>query len=135
MSMKLGSIAGLSLVLLAGCGSDLPPLAPLTGTITQDGKPFANGSLMFTPLGGGRPSVAETNAQGEFEAMYNQGVPGAILGKHSVMFEVGGASEPLSEEDAMNLHKKNPRPPKNFRITPTEVEVLEGGTVVEFTLE
>lgn len=117
-----------------GCGSDLPPLAPLTGTVTVDGKPYAKGSLMFSPVGGGRPSVAETNEQGEFEAMYQMGVPGAIIGKHSVMFEAAGTGEPLSEEDEMNLHKRNPGPPKDLKINPKEVEVKEGGTEVQFTL-
>lgn len=135
--MKL--IACLSMCIMVvscvGCGSDLPPLAPLKGTVTLDGKPFANGSLMFSPLGGGRPSVASTNDKGEFNALYSMGVPGAIIGKHSVMFEAGGATEPLSEEELMNLHKKNPKPPKNFKITPTEIEVEKAGTVVNFTLQ
>lgn len=134
MNLKAILIICLSVVSFAGCGSDLPPLAPLTGTITLDGKPFANGSLMFSPLDGGRPSVAETNEQGEFKAMYLLDVPGAMIGKHKVMFEAGGSDEPLSEEEEMNLHKKNPGPPKNFKISPTEVEVQEGGTVVNFTL-
>jgi hypothetical protein len=134
MNFRASLIACLTVVAFAGCGSDLPPLAPLTGTITLNGEPFANGSLMFSPLGGGRPSVAKTNEQGEFEAMYQLGVPGAIIGKHSVMFEAGGSDEPLSEEDEMNLHKKNPGPPKNFKISPKEVEVQQGGSVVNFTL-
>ena len=134
MNLRASLITCLTVVAFAGCSSDLPPLAPLTGTITLDGKPFANGSLMFSPVAGGRPSVAETNAQGEFEALYQLGIPGAIIGKHSVMFEAGGSDEPLSEEDEMNLHKKNPGPPKNFKISPTEVEVQKGGTVVNFTL-
>jgi hypothetical protein len=90
---------------------------------------------MFSPLGGGRPSVAQSNEKGEFTALYSVGVPGAIIGKHSVMFEAGGANEPLTEEEAMNLHKKNPRPPKNHKISPIEVEVLKGGTVINFTLK
>jgi hypothetical protein len=134
MNFRASLITCLTVVAFAGCGSDLPPLAPLTGTITQNGQPFANGSLMFSPVGGGRPSVAKTNEQGEFEAMYQLNVPGAIIGKHSVMFEAGGSDEPLTEEEEMNLHKKNPGPPKNFKISPTEVEVQKGGTVVEFTL-
>ena len=51
------------------------------------------------------------------------------------MFEAGGSDEPLSEEDAMNLHKKNPKPPKNHTISPIEVEVQKGGTVVNSTLK
>ena len=128
-------ISCLTVVGFVGCGSDLPQLAPLKGSVSLNGEPFANGSLMFSPSSGGRPSVAKTNDKGEFEALYSMGVPGAILGKHTVMFEAGGSDEPLSEEDAMNLHKKNPKPPKNFKISPTEVEVQKSGTIVNFILK
>ncbi len=134
MNLTANIFTCLIVVAFAGCGSDLPALAPLTGKITLKGEPFANGSLMFSPLAGGRPSVAETNERGEFKAMYQLGSPGAIIGKHSVMFEAGGSDEPLSEEDEMNLHKRNPKPPKHFKISPTEVEVQASGTVVNFTL-
>lgn len=135
MKLRASLITCLWVVAFTGCGSDLPPLAPLTGKISLNGEPFANGSLMFSPTGGGRPSVAKSNDKGEFTALYSIGAPGAIIGKHSVMFEAGGSDEPLSEEDAMNLHKKNPRPPKNHKISPTEVEVQKGGTVVNFILK
>ncbi|MCA9127393.1 MAG: carboxypeptidase regulatory-like domain-containing protein [Planctomycetales bacterium] len=134
MNSRVGLFVSLAAVLFTGCGSDLPPLAPLTGKITADGKPYANGSLMFSPVAGGRPSVAKTDENGEFEAMYQLNVPGAIIGKHTVMFEAAGSDEPLSEEDEMNLHKRNPGPPKDLKINPKEVEVLEDGTVVNFTL-
>lgn len=135
MKLMARLLSGLSAIWCVGCDNDLPPLAPLRGTVTLNGEPFANGSLMFSPLGGGRPSVANTNDKGEFNAMYTMGVPGAIIGKHSVMFEAGGSDEPLSEEDLMNLHKRNPKPPKNYKISPTEVEVEKSGTTVTFTLK
>ena len=79
--------------------------------------------------------VASTNEKGEFIALYSMGVPGALIGKHTVMFEPGGSVETLSEEELMNLHVKNPKPPKNYKISPTEVEVKQSGTEVNFTLQ
>lgn len=120
----------LSLALLTGCSSDLPPIASLTGTVTMDGKPYANGSLMFTPTNGGRPSVAATDENGNFTAMYNLDTSGALLGAHSVTFEPGGA--PDSEEDEFKPYAP---PEDNFKVSPSEITVEAGGTEVTITLE
>ncbi len=130
---NLRSLICLSLVVIAGCGSDRPPLAPLTGTVTLDGKPVQYGGLMFSPVEGGRPSVGGTNEEGEFEAMYVYGVPGAIIGKHRVMFEEGSADTgPESEEDEFKPYAP---PANNYTISPKDIEVESGGTVINFTLE
>jgi hypothetical protein len=116
-------------VVIAGCGSDRPPLGSLTGTVTLDGKPVQYAGLMFSPVDGGRPSVGGTNEKGEFEAMYVYGVPGAIIGKHRVVFEEGS---PESEEDEFKPYAP---PANNYTISPKEIEVDSGGTVINFTLE
>ncbi len=121
------------ILVIAGCGSDRPPLASLTGTVTLDGEPVPYGGLMFSPVDGGRPSLAGLNEEGEFEASYVYGVPGAIIGKHRVTFEEsnadGGAE---SEEDEFKPYAP---PANNYTISPTEIEVESGGTVINFTLE
>ncbi len=114
--------------LLSGCGSDLPPIAPLTGTVTMDGKAYANGSLMFTPTGGGRPSLAAIDENGNFKAMYNLNTPGALIGTHSVTFEPAGKAE----EDEFKPYAP---PAQNFKVTPSEVTVEDGGTEIAFTLK
>ncbi|MCR9291556.1 MAG: hypothetical protein NXI32_02480 [bacterium] len=118
------------IVVIAGCGSDRPPLASLTGTVTLDGKPVQYGGLMFSPVDGGRPSLAGLNEKGEFEASYVYGVPGAIIGKHRVVFEESTATE--SEEDEFKPYAP---PVDNYTISPKEIEVESGGTVINFTLE
>ncbi len=128
--VQTGILTCLSLFLLSGCGSNLPPIGPLTGTVTMGGKPYANGSLMFTPTNGGRPSVAATDENGKFEAMYNLDTPGALIGPHTVTFEPGGEKD--SEEDEFKPYA----PPKeNFKVTPSEITVEAGGTEVTITLE
>ena len=131
----LATLTLFSLMLSAlGCSSDLPPLAPLTGTVMLDGQPFANGSLVFSPTGGGRPSVAVTDENGEFSALYLQNTLGALLGKHTVSFEPAGQSA-VSEEQEFSPPAGAKKGPKNWRISPGEVKVEEGGTEVSFTLE
>ncbi len=127
--VQTGILTCLSLTLLSGCGSDLPPIGPLTGTVTLNGNPYANGSIMFTPTNGGRPSVAATDESGKFEAMYNLDTPGALIGTHTVTFEPGGKEE--SEEDEFKPYSP---PMENFKVTPSEITVEAGGTEVTLTL-
>ena len=70
------------LVTLIGCGgdSDLPDLGSVTGTVTLDGKPLPNATVEFTPVDGGRPSVAMTEDDGEYELEYTPGNFGATPG-------------------------------------------------------
>ena len=129
----LRSLICLSLVIITGCGNDRPPIAPLTGTVTIDGEPYPQGGLMFSPVEGGRPSLAGTTQEGEFEAMYVVGVPGAIIGKHKVMFEEQSSNAgPDGEEDEFKPYAP---PANNYTISPKEIEVKSGGTVINFILE
>lgn len=130
---SLRGLICLILVISAGCGNDRPPLASLTGTVTLDGKPVQYAGLMFSPVDGGRPSVGGTNEKGEFKAMYVYGVPGAIIGKHRVLFEEGSPDTgPESEEDEFKPYAP---PANNYTISPKEIEVESGGTRINFTLE
>lgn len=126
---NLRHVVFLSLLAIAGCGSDRPPLASVTGTVTLDGKPIQYVGLMFSPVDGGRPSICGTNEKGEFKAMYVRGAPGALLGKHRVSFDEGSAEDKKEDE-----FKPYAPPTNNYTISPTEIEVVRGGTVVDFTL-
>jgi hypothetical protein len=128
--VQTGILTCLSLFLLCGCGRDLPPIGPLTGTVTLDGKPYANGSLMFTPTNGGRPSVAATDENGKFEAMYNLDTRGALIGPHTITFEPSVEAD--GEEDEFKPYSP---PAENFKVTPNEITVEAGGTDVTLTLE
>lgn len=65
-------------VLAIGCGAaDRPQLAPLTGTVTYNGKPLESGMIIFTPDKGraasGRVRAGEIVDVGTFEP--NDGAP------------------------------------------------------------
>lgn len=76
--------ATMLLLSMLGCGADGPELAPLSGQVTLDGEPVAEAALMFTPVAGGRPAQAVTDAEGRFEAWTLEPGDGAIVGEHRV---------------------------------------------------
>ena len=134
MFRRSGFLWLLSLALLAGCADDSPPLGSVSGTLTLDGKPFSGGSLMFTPEGGGRPSVAVTDENGEFEALYLQNTAGALLGTHSVTFEPVGEKADVPEEEQFMPPTGARKGPKSYKISPATIEVKSGSNQLDFTL-
>lgn len=74
-------------LMLAGCGGgapgDLPDLIPVTGTVTQGGKPLAGALVYFEPAKGA-PSTGLTDDAGRFELQYSADHSGAVAGMHTV---------------------------------------------------
>ena len=68
---------------LSGCGEDGPELGRVEGTVTMDGKPLPNASVVFVPENG-RPAGATTDAQGKYVLNFTAGREGALLGKNTV---------------------------------------------------
>lgn len=88
-SMSLRFLIGAAVlcpfVLAAGCGSsDGPDLVTVEGTVTMDGKPLPDATVIFQPKEGGRPSFATTNEEGEYELQYSPDSGGVMLGEHVV---------------------------------------------------
>jgi len=86
VSMRLA----MGLLLCTGCGTKLP-VAPVSGTITFEGKPLVGASITTQPIGAdltnpGSGSFAQTDDQGRFELeLVKPAVKGAIIGAHRVM--------------------------------------------------
>lgn len=71
------------LAAVAGCGGGGPELAPVSGTVTLDGRPVEDAAVMFSPIDGGPVASGTTDSQGEFRlTCLNR--PGAVVGKHRV---------------------------------------------------
>lgn len=49
----------LGVTLLLGCGSGGPALAPVSGTVSYNGTPLANGEISFHPTDGKRPAYGK----------------------------------------------------------------------------
>lgn len=89
----------LLVALAGGCAGrgDAPETAEVTGTVTLDGAPLEEASIIFQPEDG-RPSYAVTDARGQYALMYTRDVPGAKLGNHSVHITTArGEDDPESE--------------------------------------
>ncbi|NQV28752.1 MAG: hypothetical protein HQ518_30735 [Rhodopirellula sp.] len=79
-----------------GGGAGLPELATLTGRVTSNGEGVA-AHLSFSPVPGtgrdagysGGSSFAFSDADGAYEAFYDDDVEGLVLGKHEVQITVG----------------------------------------------
>jgi hypothetical protein len=81
---------------MMGGGSDLPELAELTGRVTNNGDGI-EASLRFSPEPGnggdggfsGGSSFAFSEADGSYEAFYDDDIGGLVIGKHQVHIQVG----------------------------------------------
>ena len=117
--------ATLALIVLAGCGESGPPipeLAPVTGTVTQGGKPLEGASVSFWPEGKGSPSISATDAEGRFELKYGGKADGAPLGKHTVRIskmkeEAGNELIPAKYNERSTITKDVTKEgPNDFKI-------------------
>lgn len=90
------------IVLAAGCdqGPKLPPLAPVTGVVTFDGKPLPRGMVQFVPDADrgttGPTATAAIGPDGTY-TLTTVGKPGAMVGWHTV--RIVSQEEPKDETD------------------------------------
>jgi len=90
------TLFAVSLSVLTGCGDS--SIAPVSGTVTLDGKPVPNLRMVFSPepIGDnyavGPFSTGKTDADGKFTLETRYGDQGAFVGKHKVSFEFSDIS-------------------------------------------
>lgn len=77
-----------------GCTDDGKKCVPVAGTVTIDGQPVANAVVTFYPNEGGRPSLADTDAEGKFRLTCFTENDGALLGIHRVAISAVDQSNP-----------------------------------------
>lgn len=117
---------------LSGCSKgDYPPLGSVTGTVTLDGKPLANATVTFQPVGPGRASTGTTDDQGWYELIYLNDVKGALVGPAVVMITTA-----KSGSDDGTTPSVPERLPKQYHSASTlKAEVVEGKNKFDFPLE
>ncbi|MCI0457725.1 MAG: hypothetical protein L0Z62_12205 [Gemmataceae bacterium] len=125
-------------LLLAGCGggSDLPPMVPVKGKVTVEGKPVTSGQVSFLPLAVDKdrkvPSSSGTiDASGNYE-IFTGGKAGAPLGKYKVA--ITPSMVPVEGT------KKPPKAPFNPRYqdpakTKLEIEVVNNPSAGAYDLK
>lgn len=126
MNKQVGAVfcalMGLSFVL--GCGPSGPEIARVEGTVTMDGKPVAGAMVLFVPIGG-RPSGAETDANGRYVLEFGSaGRKGAIPGMNRVEINTARLAY---EKDGKNFPAvKESIPAQYNRHTNLEFNVEKG---------
>jgi len=132
----------LMLLGLTGCGGKgaikTPALVPVEGTITMDGKPLAEVTVMF----GTGSAFGETDASGRYELKAQGGKKGCPVGDYKVVVEkwvradgsIYRSGEGISPMDAGAIQKMPPRY-SDMEKTELKANVPAGGGKVNFELK
>jgi hypothetical protein len=112
-------VFALSLMCL-GCGPSGPEIAKVEGTVTLDGEPLPNASVVFVPENG-RPAGGRTDAQGKYVLNFTQGREGAIPGKSKV--RISTAAEASETPEGQPIPATPEKIPAKYNAA-TELEVV-----------
>ena len=120
----------LAALMTLGCGNK--NLGRVSGTVTMDGQPLPNAMVVFTPVQGGRPGAAKTDAQGKYELVYSRDSMGAMVGDHYV--SITTYDEAVKDDESVEIVPETvpSRYNSNSELTAT---IKSGGNVVDFALE
>lgn len=84
------SLPMVALLLIVGCSKPPFEVAPVTGKVTIDGKPFSTGKVMFAPAAkpgsveSGKGAYGLLNDDGSYTLSTYGNNDGAVVGKHWV---------------------------------------------------
>ena len=139
------------LVLLAllaplGCtkAPEVPPLAPVTGTVTLDGKPLAAATVTYFPTDPkGHGASGVTDGEGKYELTHSSGQKGAVKGDYRVVVSlllapdgspIGG--DPTKSPTGATVGRES-LPPRfsSPQETTLKASVPEAGGTQDFTVE
>ncbi|MGQ9763180.1 MAG: carboxypeptidase-like regulatory domain-containing protein [Thermogutta sp.] len=129
-----GLVFALSAWVVAGCGNRGPALGQVEGTVTIDGVPLPGARVIFTPVEGGRSSMAVTDGSGHYVLEFAAGEKGAMVGRHQVTISTFEAGE-TDDSGKLVGHVPERVPEKYNKNTTLEVEVKRSRQVHDFKLE
>lgn len=122
----------LGLIVLAGCGRGPDNVGRVSGKVTLDGQPLAHATVMFSPQQAGSPSVAVTDASGQYALHYTALIPGALAGAHRVTVSTFTAGDPDADPPVARVAERVPFK-YNLRSELTAT-VHRGRNAVDFAL-
>jgi hypothetical protein len=136
----------LTLLVSTSCtqAPDGPPLVPVEGVVTLDGKPLANAVVTMIPRGEtlGQGGTGKTDAAGHFDISIPDGTRrGVVAGAYAVVINKfinpdGTDFAPSDDIDPMSAAFKELLLPiySNGERTTLSADVPEGGAKLEFKL-
>jgi len=135
--LRLFAGMSLGLLILAGCDSG-PKLIEVNGILLVGGKPVEKIRIEFWPEGNGPRSIGETDAQGKFTLVSDDGkTKGALAGKHKVVLQdigilntkiIGRAAEDVDLTEGRkpriaNLYQDAHQSPLSAEVTADKKEI------------
>ncbi len=111
---------------VAGCGE--MKVAPVTGTVTLDGKPLERASVLFQPAGGGRPSFGVSDKNGVYRLGYSMDEEGAEVGSCTVKVSTAIESGDYGSKRGKELV------PARYLKDPVVVEVASRSNKIDIAL-
>ncbi|HEY2412078.1 MAG TPA: carboxypeptidase-like regulatory domain-containing protein [Pirellulaceae bacterium] len=119
-------------VAVAACNSEkLPRLSRVSGTVTLDGQPVPEASVVFEGAQPGEPtSLGKTDATGKYELYYSRGHKGTTVGEHVVL--ISSYQGPTDENPEP---KKETIPAKYNAKTEEKRTVKRGTNKIDFELK
>ncbi len=132
----------IALASLVGCGGSGVEMAPVEGVVTLNGKPLEKLMVEFWPESEGPRSFAETDANGRFKLMTDDGKQeGAAVGSHKVVLkDFSIFNDQARGRDAANVDLSEGRKPRiSVKYSNVESTMLsqkvESGKNNDLTLE
>lgn len=127
MNRRIRISWGFLVAFCLGCESG-PEIASVEGTVTMDGKPLPNATVMFIPENG-RPAGARTDEQGHFVLNFTAGRKGAMPGKNSVSITTAAEAtegidgKPVPAQKEIVPSKYNAQSDLTFTVEPGKKNV------------
>jgi len=118
------------ILLLVGCGSGGPELAPVSGVLLSDGKPVPSAMIEFFPEDG-ITSTGMTDAEGKYSLNYND-EEGAVVGTHTVQVTVG-VPQTTVDPESTEMAPPMMEPPQTT-VLPDKVTVDSGENTINLEL-
>lgn len=133
-------VVGIVLLLFAGCSPKSGPrIAPVSGTVTYNGKPLPGAYVGFTPENpGDLQAQGSTDANGRYRLTTFSNYDGAIVGKHVVNIRAEEPpDDPTKAADDITLKRGKLLTPRKYqdpRTSGLSAEVLDQKNVFDFHL-
>lgn len=118
MLVRIWAVGGLAVFLLTGCSDGLPATLPVSGTVTWQGEPLTDGTVVFHPqeIAEGLPRRNATGKladDGTFSLSTFRTDDGAVPGTYRVTIH-SYLSEPSSSDDDQNPGQFQWRIPQRY---------------------